>query len=162
VKRLALLRHASAADGVPDAERPLDARGRAQADGLAARLPALGPAPAIALCSTARRARETWERIGAALVPAPALRLESGLYLATPAAIARTLAALDAAVPSALVIGHNPGLEALARALARGGEAARRLRAGLAPAALAIFELEVDDWLAVEAAPARLLAFEAP
>jgi phosphohistidine phosphatase SixA len=64
-KRLVLLRHASAAagasGGAPDRERPLDARGREQAARAGARLAALGWAADLALCSPARRARETLE-----------------------------------------------------------------------------------------------------
>jgi phosphohistidine phosphatase len=164
VRRLLLLRHASAARGAPDAARALDARGRAEAERIAARLAGLGAPPAAALCSPARRARETFEAVRRALDPAPALRLEDALYLASPSAILAVLGGLAPAVESALVVGHNPGLEDLARALARAGDPVlrRALRSGLAPAALAVLDVDADDWRALEGAPARLVAFEAP
>jgi phosphohistidine phosphatase len=168
VKRLLLLRHASAASGSPDAARPLDARGRGEAERIAARLAQLGPPPDAALCSPARRARQTVEAVRRALAPAPALRIEAELYLASPRAILDVVGALEPAIERALVVGHNPGLEELARELAesapRAGERAlrRALRGGLGTGALAVFEIDADEWAALEAAPARLVALERP
>lgn len=164
VRRLLLLRHASAASGAPDAARPLLPRGRAEAVRIAARLAGLGPPPAAVLCSPARRARETFELVRQVLEPAPPLRLENALYLASPRAILDALGDLAPAVESALVVGHNPGLEDLARALARDGDPVLRrvLRGGLPPAALAVLDLDAHDWGALEVARGRLVALETP
>ena len=71
MKRVLLLRHASAGEGAPDAERPLSERGREEAARIAERLASLLPPPEVALCSTARRARETFEALRAVLAPPP-------------------------------------------------------------------------------------------
>jgi 8-oxo-dGTP diphosphatase len=76
---LLLVRHASAGDkhdwDGPDDLRPLDARGRAQAERLAAVLPLFGPAAVLAAERT--RCRQTVEplatRLGLDVLPAPAL-----------------------------------------------------------------------------------------
>jgi len=70
------------------------------------------------LCSSALRTRETAELALAALAPRPRILFEDGLYLAGPAALLKRLIALDEADRTVLVVGHNPGLHALAIALA--------------------------------------------
>ena len=164
MKRLLLLRHASAGDGPSDAERPLSERGRGEARRIAERLARIAPPPEVALCSTARRARETFEAVRAVLAPSPRLHLEDALYLASAAQIRERVAGLEAAVAAALVIGHNPGLEGAARELAPEGAppALRALRGGLAPAALVVIDLDVADWEAVASVAGRLVSVEAP
>jgi phosphohistidine phosphatase len=167
VKRLLLLRHASAASGRPDAARPLDGRGRVEAERIGRRIATLGPAPEAALSSPARRARETLEAVLPALDPTPVPRLEDALYLASPRSILAVVGALAPTLASVLVVAHNPGLEDLARELAQGAVAAdaalhRALRGGLPPATLVALELDTDDWEALECAPARLVALLGP
>jgi len=66
---LLVLRHAKAAGepGVNDAERPLTGGGRRDAGSAGRWLLARGIAPDWVLCSSARRARETWEQVSMAL-----------------------------------------------------------------------------------------------
>jgi phosphohistidine phosphatase len=163
VKRLLLLRHAHAAEGTPDAERPLDERGRAEAARIGPRIAALGR-PELALCSSARRARETFEAARRALSPAPELRLEDALYLAPAERLLESLSELDGSLARILLVAHNPGLEALARGLASGGapEALERLRRGLPPAGLAVLDLDLADWSDVPDARGLLVACERP
>jgi phosphohistidine phosphatase len=70
------------------------------------------------LCSPARRARETLERVEGALGDEVEVVFEEGPYGASEAALLARLRALQPEVGSVLVIGHNPGLEQLALALA--------------------------------------------
>src|SRR5919108_5777471 len=64
-----LLRHAKSSwdTGEPDHERPLAPRGRRAAKAMRRHLRAQRIEPELVLCSTARRARETLERIEPAL-----------------------------------------------------------------------------------------------
>jgi phosphohistidine phosphatase len=164
MKRLWLLRHASAAAGSPDVARPLDARGREEAVVVAAQLTAAASQPELILSSTARRARETTDLLTEGLNSDPATRLDEALYLAAPGQILRSIAAIEPECAALLVVGHNPGFADLADDLAiGGGAAARRLRAtGFPTCALAAFELDVDDWEEVDPTFARLVAFETP
>ena len=66
-RRLLLIRHARAAGGPVDRERPLSAEGVRQAAALGAWLAQAGLVPDRVLVSPARRAVQTWERAGAAL-----------------------------------------------------------------------------------------------
>jgi phosphohistidine phosphatase len=104
--------------------------------------------PEVVLCSTAVRTRETLD----ALLPAlgdPEVRHEDGLYLASAHTLLTRLRSLD--VESALVVGHNPGLQGLVVALARPGALRARVEAKLPTGALAA--LEHDGW--AELAPGR-------
>src|ERR1700685_1820235 len=82
-RRLVLLRHAeSDCPDVADQDRPLAKRGRRDAPAVGRWLGQSGYAPDAVICSTARRARETWELASAGLRDAapgaaPAVRYES-------------------------------------------------------------------------------------
>lgn len=114
-RRLVVLRHAKSAwpDGVADHERPLAGRGRREAPLAGRWLAEHVDRIDLVVCSSAVRARQTWERAGAELGRAPETRVDERVY----AASARTLLAVVRALPDAartvLVIGHNPGLEDL-------------------------------------------------
>src|ERR1700756_5892257 len=90
--------------------------------------------PDLALCSTAVRALETWEGLAPALKAEVPLKTWKRLYLAGPGEILRQIHGLPEAVASALVIGHNPGLQSLALDLAGRGDAAGWTRLAGAPA----------------------------
>ena len=66
---LVVLRHAKAAGepGVNDTQRPLTGRGRRDAGAAGRWLLAQGIRPDLVLCSSARRTRETWEQVSAAM-----------------------------------------------------------------------------------------------
>ena len=163
MKHLWLLRHGSALIGSPDAARPLSAGGRDEAVGVGA---GWGPAepPDLVLCSSARRARETAELVARAWAARPDERIDEQLYLASPGTILRAIAAAEPERRRILVVGHNPGIGVLAAELAGDhGAAARDLRTGgFPPAALAAFELEIEDWREVDAPWARLVACTRP
>jgi phosphohistidine phosphatase len=164
MKLLALLRHASATEGAPDALRPLDTRGREEARRIAASLVSVAPRPEVALCSPARRARETFEILRPALDPEPPLRTEEELYLASAGRLRAVLRRLAPEVSRALLVGHNPGLEDLARELGSDGRAELHdaLHRGLPPAGLVVLEVEAEDWSELGGARGRLVAFETP
>ncbi|MEV7417825.1 histidine phosphatase family protein [Streptomyces sp. NPDC089919] len=122
VRRLVLLRHAKSAwpDGVPDHDRPLAPRGRRDAPAAGRLLRELDCVPDLVVCSTARRARETWELAAEELgipVPVP-VRHDDRVYAAAPAALTRVLREVDPALRTVALVGHNPGMEELADALA--------------------------------------------
>ncbi|HTI85366.1 MAG TPA: histidine phosphatase family protein [Alphaproteobacteria bacterium] len=117
---LLLLRHAKAAQSAADGKdhsRPLEDRGRVAAAAMGQWLaghPKI--APELVLCSTAERTRETLGIVAEQGVAAPA-RFERELYLAEPAAILDCVGRVAPAVQRIMVVGHNPGIHELARAL---------------------------------------------
>jgi phosphohistidine phosphatase len=166
MKRLLLLRHASAnptpTDG-GDHERTLSQKGCREADRVGAHLAEQGAAPSLILCSSARRAVETAERVGAALPAPPRLEVEGELYMGAAASLLERLAQLPDAESDVLLVAHNPGIQTLALRLAR--ESAPRQHARMAsqfPAAsLAILALAAPCWAEVERG-GRLEAFARP
>ena len=117
--RLILIRHAKSAhpDGVEDHDRPLNGRGRGAAGALGRWMARAGLSPDEAIVSDARRTRETWEGIAAALPGAPAPRLERALY---EVEAGEALAVLRrAAGRTVALVGHNPGIGDLAAGLLR-------------------------------------------
>lgn len=77
---------------------------------MAAHLHREGVEPALVLCSTARRARETL----AALSLGGDVRYEDGLYGAGAAELLARLRLIPDGTGSVMVVGHNPGLHDLA------------------------------------------------
>lgn len=113
--RLILVRHAKSSwdDPLePDHARPLNARGRDAAGRIGRWLAAEGYLPDAALVSTARRTRESWDLIAAALPSAPEPVLLDALYHASPEVMLRCLR--GAAGATVLMLGHNPGIAAFA------------------------------------------------
>src|SRR5215467_1492867 len=143
-RTLVLLRHAKSAwPDVPDHERPLARRGQRDAAVMGRWLRAAGYVPDLVLCSTAWRARETWELAQAELGAAPQVRFSDAVYEAAPADLIGLARETASSVRVLLIVGHNPALEELALDLAgREGTAAQegsgRLRAKFPTAAIAV------------------------
>ena len=142
MRELILLRHAHAEPPVPgqaDFDRPLSAEGLAEAEAVAAWLRDKALVPDRALCSPARRTRETLDAVIEAVGNLDK-RLDASIYEATPG----TLAGLVDAHRDAerlLLVGHNPGLERLVALLSSGQSGDYR---GMPPAAVAVLALPVE------------------
>ena len=167
MKRLYLLRHAKsdwADPGLADSDRPLNARGRKAARAMGRYMRREGLQPALVLCSTARRTRQTWEVLAKDLDGELRVDYADALYLADPGQMLRRLGEVSDATPSLLLIGHNPGLQALALKLARAGDKATRMRMATKypTGALAVFDIDVDGWDQLSSGVAVLERFVAP
>jgi phosphohistidine phosphatase len=123
VRKLVLLRHAKSAwpDDVPDHDRPLGRRGRRDAPAAGRWLRLAGCIPDHALCSTARRARDTWQLAQAELGARPATDFESGVYEACASGLLDLIRRLPPAAQTVIIVGHDPALPELALALAGNG-----------------------------------------
>lgn len=155
MRQLILLRHAhadAAPPGGEDLDRPLSGEGLAEAAAAAHWLKAEGLLPERALCSPARRTRETWAAAQAVLGKIETL-LEGDIYEATPGALA-ALADAHADVERLLIVGHNPGLERLVALLHSGQSGDYR---GMPPAGIAVLDFAAGA--PIEPGSARLQAF---
>lgn len=167
MKTIYLLRHAKSVPRdrpMEDIDRPLSARGRDDAAAMAVHLAEAGIEPALVLCSSARRTRETLERAMPGLSPKAAVVIEEELYDAESDDLLRRLHGIEGMIGSVMLIGHNPAMEDLARRLVNGGDAAAeaRLRKKFPTGALAVLEAAIDDWRDLDAGGAKLTAFVAP
>jgi phosphohistidine phosphatase len=151
VRTLLLLRHAKSSwsdAALADHDRPLAPRGERAARVIASHFRSEQIRPALVLCSSARRTRDTLAALQPVLGPSAEVRIEDRLYGAGAAGILALLRTVDPAIPSVMVIGHNPGLEDLAVALAGDGTeaAVRQLRSKFPTGALATLELPTSGW----------------
>jgi phosphohistidine phosphatase len=165
--RLMLLRHAKSdwsRPGMPDRNRPLNARGRAAAPAMAAHILARDFVPQRALVSAATRTRETWKLMLPFFPKKPETLFEARLYESTPQTILAVIKETPAAIQSLMVVGHNPGLQALAMALVGAGDAQARedLAAKFPTAALAVIDFAAGPWSAFRPGSGRLEYFVRP
>jgi phosphohistidine phosphatase len=164
MKRLHLLRHAKSSwkdTGLADHDRPLAGRGRRAATAIARHLQEQRIEPELILCSTARRARETLDRVQPAL-GTPTIRVERDLYAASADALLERLRSVPDAIESVMLIGHNPGLQELALDLARRSDSVRELEAKYPTAALATLAIQVASWHELDRDTAELVALVRP
>jgi len=115
MRTLLILRHGKAApeEGGTDAARPLTQRGKREVEQMGQLLRAENLVPDRILASSARRARETARKAAAAARFSCSIDELDELYLAEPEAY---ITAVRRDAPDAervLLVGHNPGLEAL-------------------------------------------------
>jgi phosphohistidine phosphatase len=164
---LSLLRHAKSSWSdarLKDIERPLNKRGERDAPRMGDFMARKRLAPDLVLCSCAMRTRQTLELMLPRLKASPEVVYEEGLYLATPAAMLKRLREIAPTVRHTLLVGHNPGLQALALDLAsEGAEAELEALAEKMPTAgLAVIALDLASWAKVKRGAGRLKLFTAP
>jgi phosphohistidine phosphatase len=116
-RTLLVLRHASAANdhGNNDGTRPLTKVGLAEASAVGRQLAELKPE--YVLCSTAVRARQTWQQIRAELPVQPVLEEPPQIYAATADTLRELLWVTPDQYTTVLLIGHNPAVHELAWSL---------------------------------------------
>jgi phosphohistidine phosphatase len=164
VKVLYVLRHAKSSrkdERLADHERPLAGRGRKAAARMAEHVHAEGISPELVLCSSAVRTRQTLERVLPALGGHPAVRVEDELYGAGERALLERVRRLPGSVGSAMLIGHNPGLEDLVLSVAGSGDRLADVRAKYPTGALATLEWE-GGWADLAPGAAVLTGFVTP
>ncbi len=160
-----MLRHAKAEWAQEsDHERPLADRGRKDAPVAGRWLAGAGLVPDLTLCSTAVRTRETWKLVVSELPQRPRTVYDERIYEASLGELIALLNETDDEVRDLLLVGHNPGVHALADALA--GEAEgdllpRMNRSGFPTSAVAVLTFD-GSWKSVEHGVGWLTAFWAP
>jgi phosphohistidine phosphatase len=176
---LVLFRHAKSAwPDVPDHDRPLARRGIRSARVMGRWLRDAGLVPGQVLCSTARRARETWQFAQAGLAAAPPVTFDARIYEAAAADLLALIREVPPGTGTLLLIGHNPAIEDLALLLAAAPSAAGpgtagpgtggshhsdldRMRSKFPTAAIAVLRF-AGTWPDLVPGPARLTAFVTP
>jgi phosphohistidine phosphatase len=175
-RTLLLLRHAKSAwPDVPDHERPLAGRGQRDAPAMGRWLSGAGYRPDRVLCSTARRADETWQLVRPELGPVLPAVFDSRVYRASAEDLLGLIRHAPAAVRTLMIVGHDPGIPQLAVMLAAAGSPTRagagstaretamtiRMRAKFPTAAVAVFEY-AGAWDRLGPGLARLADFITP
>jgi phosphohistidine phosphatase len=175
-RTLVLLRHAKSAwPDVPDHERPLAPRGLRDAPVAGRWLREAVCVPDHVICSTARRACQTWQLAEAALGQLPPVMFESSVYAASAAGLLDLIHHAPSAARTVLVVGHDPALQDLALDLAGvtpgadhgamedalSADALDRMRAKFPTAAIAVLDF-TGPWPRLGAGRAWLASFVTP
>jgi phosphohistidine phosphatase len=118
-RRLVVVRHAKSAwpDDVPDAERPLNVRGRRDAPAAGRWIRDRAGRVDAVVCSPATRTRQTWRLIAPELDGPPDPILDDRVYAATVETLLAVVREIPDDVGSALLVGHNPGVAELVAVL---------------------------------------------
>ncbi|MDZ4840840.1 MAG: histidine phosphatase family protein [Hyphomicrobium aestuarii] len=164
---LLLLRHAKSSWDLAvasDHERPLAKRGMIAAPLIADHMAQHGWNPDHVLCSTAVRTRATLSLVLPRLQATPDISFDNDLYLADADQLLDRIKRLPRASTCAMLIGHNPGFEELARMLAGGGNAVAlaALDKKFPTAGLAVITFDCDAWADVGPGKGLLCAFVTP
>jgi phosphohistidine phosphatase len=142
MKTLYILRHAKSSWDNPnlaDFERPLNKRGMEAAPFMGEIIFKNKFQPDVLLSSPAKRAKQTAVLVKEVGGIGAGIQYDERIYEASPQTLAQVISELDSKSDSAMLVGHNPGLESLIRYLT--GEIH-----AMPTAALAIVDLEVDCW----------------
>jgi len=142
MKRLLIMRHAKSSwkdESLTDHERPLKKRGKQDAEKMGKVLKNKKIVPDIILCSSATRAKETAKLISDAMKYKGKIRYADALYMAEPTDILSVINDLSADAKTVMVIGHNPGSEALVQILTGKVES-------LPTGSIAYVTAKIKDW----------------
>jgi phosphohistidine phosphatase len=142
MKTLYLLRHAKSSwddRDLADFDRPLNNRGLAAAPFMGALIASKSYNPSKIVSSPARRARQTVNLIKESSGVEASIHFDDRVYEASPQGLKQVLSELDDSIGSALIVGHNPGMEGLIQSLT--GEIQP-----MPTAALAVIDISIDSW----------------
>jgi phosphohistidine phosphatase len=156
-RTLVLLRHAKAETPgeMPDFDRTLTDRGRADAVAAGAWLAGRNLVPGLVLCSPAVRTRQTWHGVAVGLAGGgPEVRHEPGLYDGGRTEVVDLLRAVPDEVATVLVVGHNPTMSDLSLLLDADGPDPGVI--GLKTCGLAVHRTD-GSWSATEPGSMRLV-----
>ena len=142
MKRLFILRHAKSSwddAKLADFERPLNDIGLEAAPFMGRYMAGHGYVPKAIISSPARRARETAELIREHAAIGGEVRFDDRIYEASPYTLRQVASELGDGLESAMIVGHNPGIEGFIRHLTGQIEP-------MPTAALAVIDLDIASW----------------
>jgi len=167
MKSLYLMRHAKSDWGdytLPDHERPLNERGCEAAAKMGAYFDTNGISPALILCSTAKRTRETLDiLISNSGITAPT-EYCADIYEASVQTLMSLIKDKGANNSSLLMIGHNPGFHMLGLELSKPseGNAYQKLLHRLPTGALMEIEFDGETFSEIASQTGHLRSFIRP
>lgn len=164
-RRLWLLRHAKSSWDEPDLadeDRPLAPRGRQAAAAMAEYLASAGIRPALVLCSSGLRARQTLAAVLPSLGGELEVMIEPGLYTFDGSAVIQRLRRVPDAVPSVMAVGHNPAFQEAALALTSSGRDRARVEEKLPTGSLVAIDVPDGPWNALGRGDGELVRLVSP
>jgi phosphohistidine phosphatase len=122
-----------------------------------------GYPPDLVVCSTASRARQTWELVAGELGVAPPVEWDVRVYAATVDELLDVVRDVPDEAATVLLVGHNPGAQDLVLTLVGSGstEALRQAAVKFPTAAFAVLTVE-SSWSALSPGGAEMVDFAVP
>lgn len=142
MKRLYLLRHAKSGwddASLADFDRPLNDRGLIAAPFMGELMASRDIRPAVVVSSPAKRTMQTAELVRESAGFAPTVTYDERIYDASLSTLLKVIRQLPPEADSALLVGHNPGIESVIGYLTGETEP-------MPTAALASLELGIGAW----------------
>jgi phosphohistidine phosphatase len=151
-RRLVIVRHAKAADGDHDRQRPLTPSGMTAAAEIGRWLASLPLMPDRVVVSPARRAEQTWAAAAKELTGAPDAVRDDRVYANTVDDLLAVVRETPSDLDTVVLVGHNPSMHAFAIAVDDGhGDPSLRDEVGarFPTAAVAVYGVD-EEWAAFE------------
>jgi len=142
MKKVFLMRHAKSSwkdANVPDHDRPVKKKGEKDVKAMAKMLKHKKHLPDLILCSSAERAKQTAVLFKKASSYEGKIEYNDKLYMAEVPDLIAALKESPRKAKSVMVIGHNPGLEALLQTLTGKVET-------LPTSSIAYISLPIEEW----------------
>ncbi|CAN5419030.1 histidine phosphatase family protein [soil metagenome] len=142
MKTLFVLRHAKSSwdnNDLSDFDRPLNKRGLKTVPLMGEIMYENGYLPSLIVSSPAKRAKQTAILIKETAQMRSKIRYVEGIYEASPFQLLQIVSELDETHESAMIVGHNPGLEGLVKILTGKSRV-------MPTATLAIVDLNPEKW----------------
>ncbi|NMC46522.1 MAG: histidine phosphatase family protein [Chloroflexi bacterium] len=142
MKKIFLMRHAKSSwkdSNIPDHDRPLKKKGEKDAKAMGKMLKGKKLSPDVILCSSAKRAKQTAALFKDAISFDGKIEFDDKLYMAEVSDLITAIKKAPKKAKSVMVIGHNPGLEALLQTLTGKVET-------LPTSSIAYISVPVDEW----------------
>ena len=158
MKTLFVLRHAKSSwenPDVSDFDRQLNERGLKTAPIMGDRIYQNQFQPATIISSPAKRAKQTAVLIKETAQIECKIEYDERIYEASPHRLLEVISELDEKKGSAMLIGHNPGLEGLIKILTGKVQS-------MPTAALAVIDLDKENWNEIAAESGKLRAVFSP
>ncbi len=164
---LSIVRHAKSSWGDPglrDIDRPLNERGKAQAQRLGIYLANENISPDLIICSSAKRARQTFRQMDKDWQSDAEMIVDNRLYLATPNTIMAVLDEFGENHAHVMIIGHNPGFHMLAHKLADAGhkDDLAILQEKYPTGTLCVIRSKADKWKKIGKSAGKLIYLATP
>jgi len=145
MKKIFLMRHAKSSwkdSNVPDHDRPLKKKGEKDAKAMGKAFKNKKLSPDVILCSSAERAKQTAALFKEAISYDGKIDFNDKLYMAEVNDLITAIKNVPPKTKSVMVIGHNPGLEALLQTLTGKVET-------LPTSSIAYISVPIDEWSAL-------------
>jgi phosphohistidine phosphatase len=142
MKTLLIMRHAKSSwkdSSLPDHDRPLNGRGKRAAPRMGELLKEKSLLPDLIISSTAERARKTAAMVAVTSGCRNPVELETNLYHGDPRLWLELLRSVPNTFSTVMIVGHNPGFEALVMFLTGQCET-------LPTATIAHLQIPVTEW----------------